>query len=214
MLVDNLKALVRLTRLTAYTHPVSSPVGTHVNLLESISSNCGLESCVEGLHRPHHVSPQQQSTQLAKVYHGKLVGWSPLMQVDRRFAGIYSFTATLLFTNYHGLEHQTTAWQEGKLLISLQIMFWFDNQTLSRRNLEMCTKNDFKLKSWSGRWSQLKGNASCKVNHQGRYLCLDLEEECKAPWCEGPLGILESNGWGSLALHGCINIVILKHDVQ
>uniref|UniRef100_A0A804Q8G5 Uncharacterized protein n=1 Tax=Zea mays TaxID=4577 RepID=A0A804Q8G5_MAIZE len=29
----------------------------------------------------------------------------------------------------------------------------------------------------------------------GRYRCLELDHPCKAPWCDGPLGALESNGW-------------------
>jgi hypothetical protein len=29
----------------------------------------------------------------------------------------------------------------------------------------------------------------------GRYRCLELDHPCEAPWCDGPLGTLESNGW-------------------
>ncbi|KAL5655181.1 hypothetical protein ACJX0J_034500, partial [Zea mays] len=29
----------------------------------------------------------------------------------------------------------------------------------------------------------------------GRYRCLELDHPCEAPWCDGPLGVLENNGW-------------------
>jgi hypothetical protein len=120
------------------------------------------------------------------------------VQVDRRFAGLYDFKATLLFPSYHGLDHETSKWKQVKLLTSLQLQFAAADPAAAaitpRLDVAQCSPKDFKLRSWSGRWTQLKANATCDANYQGRYLCLNLTEECVIPWCRGPLGILESNG--------------------
>lgn len=36
---------------------------------------------------------------------------------------------------------------------------------------------------------------SCDVDDSGRYRCLELDFPCETPWCNGPIGALESDGW-------------------
>lgn len=45
------------------------------------------------------------------------------------------------------------------------------------------------------RWNRHTWNQTCEIRDDGRFICIDLDEECEAPWCEGKVGLLESNGW-------------------
>lgn len=35
----------------------------------------------------------------------------------------------------------------------------------------------------------------CEICDDGRFICIDFDEECEVLWCEGKVGLLESNGW-------------------
>ncbi|KAE9602035.1 hypothetical protein Lalb_Chr13g0304091 [Lupinus albus] len=61
--------------------------------------------------------------------------------------------------------------------------------------LRACEASDFERDVWHGRWTRHGKNDHCPIGKDGRYRCLAPDFPCKAPWCDGSLGILESNGW-------------------
>jgi hypothetical protein len=38
-------------------------------------------------------------------------------------------------------------------------------------------------------------NPACEIRDDGRFVCIDPNAQCQSPWCEGPVGQLDSNGW-------------------
>ncbi|AQK94035.1 hypothetical protein ZEAMMB73_Zm00001d010428 [Zea mays] len=44
-------------------------------------------------------------------------------------------------------------------------------------------------------WHLVTVSGGWALDAAGRYRCLELDHPCEAPWCDGPLGVLENNGW-------------------
>ncbi|XP_021904852.1 uncharacterized protein LOC110819839 [Carica papaya] len=61
--------------------------------------------------------------------------------------------------------------------------------------ITVCKQSDFTRDIWSGRWTRHGKNDDCQISNDGRYRCLPPDFPCHSPWCNGSLGLLESNGW-------------------
>eukprot|EP01018_Ginkgo_biloba_P027008 Gb_21364 [translate_table: standard] len=116
------------------------------------------------------------------------------LQVDPRFEGLYTLKIILLFGNYNGLHLRPERWVRREELVSMEIKFVAEGSNL-RPGLEQCRASNYKLPAWSGRWTRGSYNETCEISYNGRFECLDPREPCAEPWCEGPVGSLESNGW-------------------
>ncbi|KAK3135678.1 hypothetical protein QOZ80_5BG0422080 [Eleusine coracana subsp. coracana] len=117
------------------------------------------------------------------------------LQVAPRFAaGEFRLTIVLLFRSFEGLKFSSARFKHRAELRRIPLLFRPGNASLPA--LETCRAVDFEREAWSGRWTRLARNDNCEeVDAAGRYRCLEPEHQCEAPWCEGPLGALESNGW-------------------
>lgn len=115
------------------------------------------------------------------------------LQVHPDFEGTYNLTIILLFRHYEGLKFSTERFVFDRVLRVIPIKF----QKSSARLLEIsqCKKSDFSRNVWSGRWTRHAKNDSCTISNDGRYRCQEPQFPCQHPWCDGPLGVLESNGW-------------------
>jgi hypothetical protein len=118
------------------------------------------------------------------------------LQVAPRFAaGQFRLTVVLLFRSFEGLKFSSARFSYHAELRRVPLLFRAGNNA-SLPALETCRAADFRREVWSGRWTRLARNDNCEeVDDAGRYRCLEPEHPCEAPWCEGPLGALESNGW-------------------
>jgi len=127
--------------------------------------------------------------------------YSLKIHVDPRFAGLYVFTVILLFGNLHSLEIGCPSWAREEVMTAVEIEFTWNHMDPQLSHPELlpdlrrCTADDFSLKAWGGRWSRTTWNRSCEINDDGRFICMDPREPCLSPWCEGPVGMLDSNGW-------------------
>lgn len=118
------------------------------------------------------------------------------LQVAPRFAADNKFrlTIVLLFRSFEGLKFSSARFSYHTELRRIPLLFRPGNASLPA--LQTCRAADFRRDVWSGRWTRLARNDNCEdVDDAGRYRCLAPEHPCEAPWCEGPLGALESNGW-------------------
>ncbi|KAG0561121.1 hypothetical protein KC19_9G039100 [Ceratodon purpureus] len=117
------------------------------------------------------------------------------LMVDSRFAGLFVFKVVLLFANFHALDTwNCTAWSRFENVVTVEIEFVApEHEKLPA--LRRCTDEDFSLKAWSGRWNRHTWNDTCEIRDDGRFVCIDPNEECQEPWCDGKVGALESNGW-------------------
>ncbi|CAN6328363.1 unnamed protein product [Urochloa humidicola] len=118
------------------------------------------------------------------------------LQVAPRFAaGEFRLTVVLLFRSWEGLKFSSARFKHRAELRSIPLLFW-RGSNVSLPALETCRAADFARDAWSGRWTRLARNDDCEeVDAAGRYRCLEPDHPCEAPWCDGPLGALESNGW-------------------
>ncbi|KAG9143011.1 hypothetical protein Leryth_006292 [Lithospermum erythrorhizon] len=115
------------------------------------------------------------------------------LQVHQDFAGDYNFTVILLFRHFEGLKLSPERFAFDKVLRVIPIKF---NRTSAQLPIiQECTKDDFVKDVWSGRWTRHAKNDSCVISGDGRYRCLEPNFPCQHPWCDGSLGLLESNGW-------------------
>ncbi|CAM0955665.1 unnamed protein product [Alopecurus aequalis] len=117
------------------------------------------------------------------------------LQVAPRFAAEeFSLTIVLLFRSFEGLKFSSARFSYRTELRHVPLLFRPGNASLPA--LETCGAADFGRDVWSGRWTRLAKKDNCEdVDEAGRYRCLEPEYPCEAPWCDGPLGALESNGW-------------------
>lgn len=118
------------------------------------------------------------------------------LQVAPRFAvGEFRLTVVLLFRSFEGLKFSSSRFKYRAELRRIPLLFRPDNNA-SLPALETCRAADFSRDAWSGRWTRLSKKDNCEdVDAAGRYRCLEPDHPCEAPWCDGPLGALESNGW-------------------
>ncbi|KAH7446653.1 hypothetical protein KP509_01G067200 [Ceratopteris richardii] len=137
-----------------------------------------------------------------------------LLQMHPAFAGIYRFRIVLGFSNYHGLHRRPERWFRNVTVLDMHLQFVQEEESkdsITRLpNLTQCSSEDFRLDGWIGRWVRTKYNASCSVDQMGRFRCLDSNARCTEPWCQGPIGALESNGWVYSA--HCAFRIFTDHD--
>ncbi|CAN6360225.1 unnamed protein product [Urochloa humidicola] len=122
--------------------------------------------------------------------------YSIRLQVAPRFAaGEFRLTVVLLFRSWEGLKFSSARFKHRAELRRIPLLFRRE-KNVSLPALETCRAADFARDAWSGRWTRLARNDHCEeVDAAGRYRCLEPDHPCEAPWCDGPLGALESNGW-------------------
>ncbi|KAF8765717.1 hypothetical protein HU200_008220 [Digitaria exilis] len=118
------------------------------------------------------------------------------LQVAPHFAaGEFRLTVVLLFRSWEGLKFSSARFKVRAELRRIPLLFR-PASNVSLPALETCRAADFARDAWSGRWTRLARNDSCEdVDAAGRYRCLEPDHPCEAPWCDGPVGALESNGW-------------------
>lgn len=124
--------------------------------------------------------------------------YSIRLQMHPKFAGVYNFKILHSFSNYHGLHRRPERWFRNETVDDLRIEFFREESSLDVSvlpPLRQCKARDFQLAAWAGRWARTKFNETCSVDKRGRFKCLDAEAKCDEPWCRGPIGMLESNGW-------------------
>nr|GMD77368.1 uncharacterized protein LOC109175663 [Ipomoea batatas] len=115
------------------------------------------------------------------------------LQVHPDFYGDYNVTIILLFQHYEGMRFSPQRFAFDRVLRVIPIKF-----TKSRAELPailQCVRSDLARMVWSGRWTRHAKNDSCLVDEGGRFICQDPNFPCQKPWCHGPMGVLESNGW-------------------
>lgn len=115
------------------------------------------------------------------------------VQVHPDFPGNYNLNVTLLFRHYQGLKFSPERFALDKLLRSIPIKF--KKSAAQLPEIPQCKKSDFTRDVWSGRWTRHGKNDSCLISNDGRYRCLEPNFPCVHPWCDGSLGVIESNGW-------------------
>ncbi|TYH53019.1 hypothetical protein ES332_D09G068900v1 [Gossypium tomentosum] len=119
--------------------------------------------------------------------------YSVSLQVHPDFAGDYNLTIILLFRHFQGLKFSPARFAYDKQLRHMKIRFFRTKTQLPE--LQICQKSDFNRDVWSGRWTRHGKNDGCRISKDGRYRCLAPDFPCRNPWCNGSLGVLESNGW-------------------
>ncbi|PIN17369.1 hypothetical protein CDL12_09970 [Handroanthus impetiginosus] len=115
------------------------------------------------------------------------------LQVHPDFAGDYNLTIILLFRHYEGLKFSPARFAFDRVLRVVPIKFLKSSSQFSE--LRHCKRSDYTKEVWSGRWTRHARNDSCPISNDGRYRCQEPSFPCQQPWCDGPLGVLESNGW-------------------
>ncbi|CAA0834770.1 Unknown protein [Striga hermonthica] len=115
------------------------------------------------------------------------------LQVHPEFAGVYNLTVILLYRHYEGLRFSPGRFVFDRVLRVIPIKFV--RSTAKLPDLRQCTWSDYSKDIWSGRWTRHAKNDSCPISNDGRYRCQDWNFPCQGPWCHGPLGSIESNGW-------------------
>lgn len=124
--------------------------------------------------------------------------------VPSRFAGSFVLEISLLYGNWHGLEISTVQWAKMKVLLTEQLKMVTDlgdppiDQSVHNASLKQCAHGDFDRTSWQGRWTRTWFSEPCEADQEKRFRCLpegDSRFQCEEPWCFGPVGRLDSNGW-------------------
>ncbi|XP_009608678.1 uncharacterized protein LOC107766202 [Nicotiana tabacum] len=115
------------------------------------------------------------------------------LQVHPDFAGDYNLMVILLFRHYEGLTFSPERFAYDKVLRVIPVKF--SKSSVELPEISQCKKSDLVRDVWSGRWTRHAKNNSCSISNDGRYRCQEPNFPCQKPWCDGPLGLLESNGW-------------------
>ncbi|KAL5541674.1 hypothetical protein UlMin_009384 [Ulmus minor] len=119
--------------------------------------------------------------------------YSVSLQVHPDFEGSYTLTIILLFRHFEGLKFSPARFAFDRELRKIRIKFFKSSAQLPE--LKLCEEPDFGKDIWSGRWTRHGKNDACKISNDGRYRCLPASFPCQNRWCNGSLGVLESNGW-------------------
>ncbi|XP_062179558.1 uncharacterized protein LOC133884225 [Phragmites australis] len=156
--------------------------------------DAGQRRCLGGDYFEIDLSGDAWKSRPPVVDHGD-GSYSFRLQVAPRFAeGNFHLTVVLLFRSFEGLKFSSARFKYRTELRRIPLLLRWSNASLQA--LETCSAADFARDAWSGRWTRLAKNDNCEdVDAAGRYRCLEPEHPCEAPWCDGPLGSLESNGW-------------------
>uniref|UniRef100_A0A0A9A4M1 Uncharacterized protein n=1 Tax=Arundo donax TaxID=35708 RepID=A0A0A9A4M1_ARUDO len=151
--------------------------------------DAGRRRCLGGDYFEIDLSGDAWKSRPPVVDHGD-GSYSFRLQVAPRFAkGDFHLTVVLLFRSFEGLKFSSARFKYRAELRRIPLRFRPGNASLLA--LETCRAADFARDAWSGRWTRLAKNDNCEdVDAAGRY-----RYPCEAPWCDGPLGALESNGW-------------------
>ncbi|MCE3215393.1 hypothetical protein HAX54_002258 [Datura stramonium] len=115
------------------------------------------------------------------------------LQVHPDFSGDYNLTIILLFRHYEGLRFWPERFAFDKVMRVIPVKF--SKSSIELPEISQCKKSDLVRDVWSGRWTRHAKNDSCPISNDGRYRCQEPKFSCQKPWCDGPLGSLESNGW-------------------
>ncbi|KAG7028928.1 hypothetical protein SDJN02_10111, partial [Cucurbita argyrosperma subsp. argyrosperma] len=115
------------------------------------------------------------------------------VQVHPDFAGDYELTVILLFRSFEGLRFSPTRFAYDRELRRIKVRFV--RTSVGLPEIKSCGRWDFGREIWTGRWTRHGRNESCEISDDGRYRCFPPEYPCRRPWCNGSLGLLESNGW-------------------
>lgn len=121
--------------------------------------------------------------------------YSISLQVHPDFDGVYNLTIILLYRHFEGLKFTPWRFVYDRVVHNVAIRFYKSNVSVQLPELQTCKASDFDKDVWCGRWTRHGKNDDCEIGNDGRYRCLAPDFPCKAPWCDGSLGILESNGW-------------------
>ncbi|KAK7359716.1 hypothetical protein VNO77_01679 [Canavalia gladiata] len=119
--------------------------------------------------------------------------YSISLQVHPDFDRVYNLTIILLYRHFEGLKFTPWRFVYDRVVCNVAIRFYRSSAQLPE--LKTCKASDFGKDVWCGRWTRHGRNDDCQIGHDGRYRCLAPNFACKSPWCDGSLGILESNGW-------------------
>ncbi|KAG2727402.1 hypothetical protein I3843_01G151300 [Carya illinoinensis] len=119
--------------------------------------------------------------------------YSVSLQVHPDFFGDYNLTVILLYRHFEGLKFSPWRFVFDRELRKIPIRF--HKASCQLHEIKTCKESDFNLDIWSGRWTRHGKNDDCQIGNDGRYRCLAPDFPCQSPWCIGPLGLLESNGW-------------------
>ncbi|KAL5157621.1 hypothetical protein HKD37_15G042287 [Glycine soja] len=119
--------------------------------------------------------------------------YSISLQVHPDFVGVYNLTIILLYRHFEGLKFTPWRFVYDRVVWNVAIRFYKSSAQLLE--LETCKASDFGKDVWCGRWTRHGKNDDCQIGNDGRYRCLAPSFPCKAPWCDGSLGVIESNGW-------------------
>ncbi|KAL2339145.1 hypothetical protein Fmac_013591 [Flemingia macrophylla] len=119
--------------------------------------------------------------------------YSISLQVHPDFDGVYNLTIILLYRHFEGLKFTPWRFSYDRMLRNVAIRFYRSGFQLPE--LHACKASDFGRDVWNGRWTRHGKNDDCTIENDGRYRCLAPDFPCNVPWCDGSLGILESNGW-------------------
>ncbi|KAF8016962.1 hypothetical protein BT93_H2226 [Corymbia citriodora subsp. variegata] len=119
--------------------------------------------------------------------------YSVSLQVHPDFVGNYNLTIILLYRHFEGLKFSPGRFVFDRELRKVLIRFYKSEAKLPE--LHLCGKSDFSKDVWVGRWTRHGKNDDCQIGNDGHYRCLPPDYKCQSPWCDGSLGLLESNGW-------------------
>ncbi|KAL1536258.1 hypothetical protein AAHA92_28937 [Salvia divinorum] len=115
------------------------------------------------------------------------------LQIHPDFSGDYNLTIILLFRHYEGLKFSPSRLVFDRVLRLVPIRFV--RSAFRLPEIRQCRWSDYTRDVWSGRWTRYAMNENCAISYDGRYRCQSPRFPCQQPWCDGPLGVLESNGW-------------------
>ncbi|KAK1277292.1 hypothetical protein QJS04_geneDACA017796 [Acorus gramineus] len=157
--------------------------------------DAGLPRCLGGDYFETDLSSNTWKSRPPTMDHGN-GSYTFSLQVHPDFASEdFNLTVVLLFRSFEGLKFSTSRFAFHRELLRIPIRFIRRAHSSSLPELRPCRKPDFGKDVWSGRWTRLAGNDECQISEDGRFRCLASDAICREPWCDGPLGLLESNGW-------------------
>lgn len=155
----------------------------------------GRPRCLGGDYFEADLSGDSWKSRPPLVDHGN-GSYSLKLQVHPDFSGAYTLTLVLLFRRFEGLKFSPERFRFRKELARLAVAFRRDDNVGPLPPFDTCGSSSFRSRDlWSGRWTRHGNNPGCAIDDDGRYRCLPSDFPCRRPWCSGPLGSLESNGW-------------------
>ncbi|KAJ0979621.1 hypothetical protein J5N97_015095 [Dioscorea zingiberensis] len=194
---DSRTAAISIPAFDAIPHVKLHAGEVHEFLILALDE-LGQPRCLGGDYFETDLSSQSWKSRPPVTDHGN-GSYSFKLQVHPQFAGTFNLTVVLLFRSFEGLKFSPERFKFRKELRNVQITFYRDEDdevTTVLPAMEVCQESDFSKEVWSGRWTRHgTSNTSCEIDNSGRYRCLEPDFPCETPWCDGPLGALESNGW-------------------